>query len=476
MDHTTTPRYCKHQDRLTCYAIPKVNKRSEKTKYPIYTLGIPGKKLYVVASPHLVSQVDHNAKAISFDPFLALFVQRIIAPSREAMCVISEGIDNKGTPGFRQESMKTIHSNVSMGEALEGLTQSMLKSLIPQLRRPNVSEPDNKVQLFKWTKRVVSRASTDSVYGPQNPFHDDAVAESFWSVDSYFASLGLDIFPKWTARKGALGRDRLSDAFFKYYSNGGHLSASHLVRARYDLDRKYGFGIEDTARFELSICIGLLVNIVPTTFWCLCFIYQRPALLEELRAGLSESITIHEEVGMTSYHVDFTKILTSFPLLSACIREALRVLSTNAAGRVIMKDTWLDNQYFLKKDSMLLIPSAELHNDPGIWGNDYKNFNPHRWLDTEREKAPVSAYRAFGGGSWPCPGRNFSSNEMSAALVMIILQYDLSPSAGFWKTVKAGFHISTSVRTPQEDIEVDLRCRQGYEHVNWKFLWRGVQI
>jgi hypothetical protein len=290
--------------------------------------------------------------------------------------------------------------------------------------------------------------------------------------------LGLNILPRWTARRGDIGRDNLSDAFFDYYSKNGHHYAANLVRARYEVDRKYGFGIKDTARFELSIVIGLLVNIVPTTFWCLYFIFQRPALLEELRAGLAECTTIEYDAvtGQASHHVDFAKVLTQFPLLSACIKEALRVLSTNAAGRVVMKDTWLDNRYLLKKGSMLMIPSAELHNEASIWGTDYSEFNPHRWLKDGGLRVPAAAYRAFGGGSWPCPGQKFSSNEMAAALVMIIMQYDLYPTQGHWGDIQGGFHISTSVRTPKEDIEVDCRCRKGYENVDWKFYWKGDMI
>ena len=44
--------------------------------------------------------------------------------------------------------------------------------------------------------------------------------------------------------------------------------------------------------------------------------------------------------------------------------------------RVVLKDTRLENQYLLKKDSILLIPSAELHNNPSVWGPTLKDFDP----------------------------------------------------------------------------------------------------
>jgi hypothetical protein len=133
-----------------------------------------------VSSPELVQKVDHNSRAISFDPFVVLFLHRIIAPSDEAMHIVSQNLEGKGPAGFRQETMKTIHHNVAVGENVEHLTRGMLRSLIPQLQRTNGTQAFDRVDLFKWVKRVVSRASTDGIYGPYNPFHDDEIAESFW--------------------------------------------------------------------------------------------------------------------------------------------------------------------------------------------------------------------------------------------------------------------------------------------------------
>ena len=133
-----------------------------------------------MSSPELVQKVDQNARAISFDPFVVLFLQRIIAPSDEAMHVVSQNLEGKGPSGFRQETMKTIHHNVAVGNNVELLTRGMLQSLIPQLHRTNGTQSFQRVDLFKWVKKVVCRASTDGIYGRFNPFHDDAVAESFW--------------------------------------------------------------------------------------------------------------------------------------------------------------------------------------------------------------------------------------------------------------------------------------------------------
>jgi cytochrome P450 len=286
----------------------------------------------------------------------------------------------------------------------------------------------------------------------------------------------LGIFPTVLARKGYWGREKLFDYFRSYYNNNAHLTGSPLVRARFGVNRKHGMSIDDIARFELSVCIALLVNTVPATFWCIYYVYARPDLLKEVRLGITSfSNDVSDEHANSSFSVDIADLLTKFPLLEAIVRETLRILSTNASGRVLLEDTVLDDRYLLKKDSLLLLPSAELHNNASVWGEDYEEFNPRRWFRSGM-KSTSSAYRAFGGGSSLCPGRYLSMNEIMVGLVVMVMKYDLVPSKDEWKPVKTGFHITTSVLTPQDDIEVGVKSRSGYEHVQWKFLWKGLEL
>lgn len=36
------------------------------------------------------------------------------------------------------------------------------------------------VQLFEYIRHEITMASTESVYGPQNPFRDPVIEDSFW--------------------------------------------------------------------------------------------------------------------------------------------------------------------------------------------------------------------------------------------------------------------------------------------------------
>ena len=76
--------------------------------------------------------------------------------------------------------MKTVHATMAHGENLEKITQEMLRSLIPQLAISRAGPLPRKEDLFSWMKRIVTRASTDAIYGDGNPFRDPQVEDGFW--------------------------------------------------------------------------------------------------------------------------------------------------------------------------------------------------------------------------------------------------------------------------------------------------------
>lgn len=291
-----------------------------------------------------------------------------------------------------------------------------------------------------------------------------------------FAFLGLNILPNVLAPKGNRGRETVFQAFRKYYAQDGHKSGSRLIRARYEVNRKYGVSIEDIGRFDLSVCFGLLVNTVPATSWVLYYMYSQPSLLQEAREAISSFVhDLSDSSRGRTYRADVAEIVAGYPLLASLVQETLRVQSTNASARMVLKDTLLDDGYLLKKDSVLLIPSAELHASAAVWGPSFKDFDPRRFMQksANRAKIQASAYRPYGGGASLCPGRYLAANEILITLVIMVLRYDLNPVRGRWFMPKSRPHITTSILTPAEDIEISITDRKGYEHANWKFEWNG---
>lgn len=270
------------------------------------------------------------------------------------------------------------------------------------------------------------------------------------------------------------------------------------MQARYEVQQKYSISATDIQHFNLNICFGLLSNTVSVVPWVLFYIYSRPSLLEASRIAVSHYIhtsknnNSNNSAGVAArdqhYRADIAAIAAGCPLLASVFQETLRVQSTNAQGRVVLKDTLLNGQYVLKKDSVVLIPSAELHNNASIWGASCKEFDPlrftvpggnnhnnHKGQHGAKKFIPPgqAAYRAFGGGAHLCPGRFLAENQTMIIVVIMLLRYDLVPAAGRWVLPECRPHISATILMPTEDIQVRIEERRGYENARWEFTWGG---
>ncbi|KND94614.1 25-hydroxycholesterol 7-alpha-hydroxylase, partial [Tolypocladium ophioglossoides CBS 100239] len=419
-------------------------KLSKQYNVPIFTLGVPGGKIYIVTSPSLVQAIDRRSKRISFAPYVVQFAKRILIPSQRGIETLKENIFQENGPvGLRSETLRVMHDTLAPSEYLDSMTKAMLKSLAGHFGT-RIHGEGEVVDLFGWTRNFVTRASTDPVYGTEkNPIRDPAVSRAIWAIDENFALLGLNIFPSLLAPKASHGRKLFFDAMSRYYAADGHKTASALIQSRLQVNRKYGVSQADIEHFDLAVCIGLLVNTVASTAWVLFYVYSDSSLLARVRKEIYESLALAR--GDEVLRVNIRQVVADRQFLTSLVREVLRVQSTNASGRIVLEDTLIDNRFLLKKNSFLLIPSAEVHSSESAWGPTASQFDPERFVKQKAaqpgHKAPAAALRTFGSGASVCPGRHFAESEILAVLVIMALRFDLSPvDDGEWRMPKTRSH------------------------------------
>ena len=149
------------------------------------------------------------------------------------------------------------------------------------------------------------------------------------------------------------------------------------------------------------------------------------------------------------------------------------------SSRAVLEDTLLNDIYLLKKGSVVQIPARIMHNDSSIWGPDADTFNGRRFLPSntqkltrEQKKAQKTGFIPFGGGVVLCPGRHFATTEVLgvAAAMVMGCEMTMADGTGDLRVPSARKQtMSVAVVQPEEEVEVLMKRRTGFEGVSWAF-------
>ncbi|PVH97623.1 putative 25-hydroxycholesterol 7-alpha-hydroxylase [Periconia macrospinosa] len=444
----------------------------ERYDLPIYTIRLPGARLYVVNSTSLIPSVQRQYKTLAFPPIEAKLAMNVCGSSKTANDILNTNVNgDEGFWGYSITHYKALHPALFPGPGLDAMNRVMARKVTMSLSR--IQKPKS-TGLFDFIKQEITHATTESVYGEGNPFRDPVIVDSFWKFQEGLMNLLLGFLPSVVARESFLARERIAERFLAYFKAEMHEQGSALIKARYEHSVAHKVPVEDIARFEAAGAIAILTNTSPACFWLVYHLFSNPVALEdcrnELKAVISEDI-ITDEVGQQGKEVtiDMSQVKSSCPIMISSLQEALRLHTVGVSTRLVMEDHMLDGKFLLKKGGTVMIPGPVQHKNTSIWGDDVHSFNHRRFLPNEKRHNPI-AFRGFGGGTTLCPGRHFASTEILAFTALLILRFDMAPADRYWKhvtTEKAGHWEVTPI--PDQDIRVELIPRAGNGD-QWKVL------
>ncbi|KAF2196010.1 cytochrome P450 [Delitschia confertaspora ATCC 74209] len=428
----------------------------EKYHLPIYTLRMPDSRIYVVNSAALISNVQRQFKVLAFPPLEAKLSAKACASSKTAHEILMTNVNgDEGYWGYSITFHNAILPGLSPGPGLDAMNRVMVQKISASADR---LEKPRTVWLYEFIEHEIALATTDSVYGPANPFKDPTVEQRFWKFRPAIMLLIMDL-PMF-AKEGVEAREYMVKAFTKYFESHAHNEGSTLVQVRYEHSREHKIPVEDIARYEVGNSIGILTNTVPASFWMMYHLFSDPVVLHDCRNELLKIVSDAPDANELNLRtLDISQVKNSCPILVSTLQEVLRVHTVGISTRMVMEDHMLDNKYLLTKGSTLMMPGPVQHSDKLAWGPtvnefDHRHFVRHKDLKDNKRHNPV-AFRAFGGGTTLCPGRHFASTEILAFMAIMILRFGVTP---------------VKMKAPDEDIEV--RITPGGEDKNLK--WRIV--
>ncbi|KAK7943099.1 uncharacterized protein PG986_012212 [Apiospora aurea] len=456
---------------------------------PIFTLPMPGSRMYVVTDPLLAAAVQRS-KALSFSPIIPEVTKRVLGLDKATVAIARMRLDpGPGEArGFLADIQDLVARKMKPGEDLNILSRNAVSALKLHLDKEQSylmqHRPYKEVDLLEWVRHIVTLATASHFYGTRNPVSQDPELErAFWDFDHGVGMLLVNAWPSLTAPKAYRGREKLVAALANYLEEGYWKDgASPIVQERIKTALYHGWKLREVARSELSFLFAGIVNVTTTTFWILLQIYADADLLFRVRAEIEsvmtlkwcdrESIKTGRKSSISAVEVARSSSGFECPTLSAVYQECLRLGSDNNSIRIVKEDTLLADRWFLAKDSIVQIAGGVMHADASLWGGNVTGFHPERFLPTsgsnscsEKTTAKQNGFRAFGGGKTLCPGRYFAMNQIQAFAIMVLLQFGLKPLDGNRIRVpkKNDGVLPVHILEPKEPVRARLQLRSGWD-------------
>ncbi|KAI9154840.1 Cytochrome P463 monooxygenase [Paramyrothecium foliicola] len=430
-------------------------KLRDKYNYPIYTLRLPGSRIYVVNSLPLIQSIQRQIKSIAFSPMEARAAENVMGIGPAGMAIIdSDNMLEEGS--YLSTFIPSTHPAMSPGQGLDALNEAAIRSISTSLTDVSNRGPTT-VELFAWIRRQLYFATTDSIYGPKNPVRDPALESAWYDFEPTIMIHMLNAFPSILARKGQRAREELLvPAFEKYFAEEGHLQGSLLVQCRREHNLQHGVNGRDLAATEIGNMIASLTNSMASAFWMVYHLYSHVEALEECRKEV-EQLVQTDDNGICT--IDLAKVKTSCPVLLSTWQETLRYMHIGISARLVMQDIMLDNKYLLKKGATVMSAPIIQHTDQSAWGPTANHFDHRRFLrqDDGKRRNPA-VFRAFGGGTILCPGRHFVTTEVMSLAAMLLLRFDLKPATkdGRWPEPRKSFPMTAAMPVPKDEVRVQV--------------------
>ena len=277
--------------------------------------------------------------------------------------------------------------------------------------------------------------------------------------------------------------------------------AARMTVDTVELERQHGFSATEIAATYVTIVHGALVNVVPTIFWTVAWVFSRPSLVARLREELLAAISLSDTTrtyGTRTASLDLGLLESACPLLLSVFRETQRLAAVGTLHRRVLEGTVVfedqSNQkdtgssFLLKKGTSILMPVTNNQRDERVWGPTANDYDPDRFMrhqpekdaqhvhfgekgSAESERLRKQAYYPFGGGKELCPGRSFATREALGTTAMLVLGFDIrAADGGCFKAPRFGpskMTAATARPHVDSDLRISLSRRQGWENVIW---------
>ncbi|KAK5996638.1 Cytochrome P450 monooxygenase nodJ-like protein [Cladobotryum mycophilum] len=406
---------------------------NKKINLPIYTMRLPGSRAYIVNATEFIPLLQRQWRTISFTPILASSGPAVMGISEASGEILHRDMksDSNSVAGF----IPAILPSLAPGPSLDSMNRKAVEVMAAAMDVLRTQKTKT-MKFWEWTHHEILMATTDAVYGPQNPYRNVAVeaARSNTFGPSYM-KFALSPFKSILAPKAYRARELLASAWLNYLQSGGHESASEFAKSTHSHNAGHGFSVENMARTEIGHSFATVGTTALTSWWLMYHIFSDPVVLADIRKELSGLVVEDEKRG--AHCIDMSSIRTACPIFLSTFKETMRYRGVGTSVRLCLEDHMPDGRYLLKKGSLVITPQLVQHTLPSVWGDDAETFNHLRFVPSPGRKRPNLQFDLVPtGGKWiqPRDGREWRVSFSGSNEGMEITSEDMDMKAGVSKT------------------------------------------
>lgn len=140
---------------------------------PIFTLRLPGTRIYAINTVDLFPVMQRQWRTLIFAPIQVKAAKAAMGVSRKATAILQE--DLVSDEGFINGMVKATHPTMSSGPDLDLLNIKAFEVFNQGLQDlvHGSSTSNSAISMYDWVGKQIMRATTDAVYGPLNPMQHE---------------------------------------------------------------------------------------------------------------------------------------------------------------------------------------------------------------------------------------------------------------------------------------------------------------
>lgn len=383
----------------------------------------------MIQDPSLLLEIDRNARKFSLWPVEVSSLSALGDMSSHTSAFLK-------SEAFHEAWSKRLRRDVMTGIPL----QDLIKAATTRLDFELSPSQDKEIELFEWTRRIMTRATMSAIYGPHNPYDLPGVEEALFEWLGNSSCMMMGPLARWLSPKAFHARGIVASALAQYFERGYYAEASLAVKDRQRLYQdKITF--EEQGRIEATLSSALVGNTFTSAFWVVFNVWSNADLLSD----------VGNEVMLLKTGPDSDDSNLKRPLLDSVILETLRLNSGAANSRQVVDDTVIGG-YALKKEKLILMPLNALHLHES-WVSSAGEFNPRRFQNDVPDR---STFRAFGAGPFTCPGQSLARAMISKLIATLCSSFDIIPldESGWTKPTLAGGGFLEIMPSPEPTTRV----------------------